>query len=298
MVGYEIYKMYLEELPDSSKVSSFTHLIYFPLIFKVSQIIHSFHSSLEIEHFLKLLHFSRSFVESFSFYSENSRLCHFVTHFCYDFHGGFSNSLNFQSKSHPLDSLGLNRVAPLRAEQRGRGGFLPNPNWMLNLFCLRAVFLLVLFDVLKSTTGEFEIDTKRGKVECVQCVQLWRSASSQKESRSCGPHASTCRGNACFMKQFKHTPVYQFASGCIHLEDWQLNQLEINRRYLETRMTRFGAILLCEDTFNQTTCICNRRDRCNSIHTRAPYTTMAEGLYQGVIDFDGIIGEIDPRLVI
>ena len=136
MTGCEICKMYLEgNFLILAKVSSFTHLIYFPLIFKVSQIIHSFYSSLEIEHFLKLLHFSRSFVESFSFYSENSRLCHFVTHFCYDFHGDFSNFLNFQSKSHPLDSLGLNRVAPLRAEQRGRGGFLPSPNWMLNLFC-------------------------------------------------------------------------------------------------------------------------------------------------------------------
>ena len=125
------------------------------------------------------------------------------------------------------------------------------------------------------------------QVECVQCVQLWRSASSHKESRSCGPHASTCRGNACFMSEqicaknqeieiFRAIQTYSrvsirlrlYSSGRLAVKSirglsfkylfFTIFKIQINRRYLETRMTRFGAILLCEDTFNQTTCICNR----------------------------------------
>ncbi|PIO65488.1 hypothetical protein TELCIR_12838, partial [Teladorsagia circumcincta] len=69
----------------------------------------------------------------------------------------------------------------------------------------------------------------------------------------------------------------------------------VNRRRSELRLRRVGAILLCEDTFNQTTCICNRRDKCNSIHARLPFSTYGEGIFSGVVNFDQIIAEQDPR---
>ncbi|VDM58856.1 unnamed protein product [Angiostrongylus costaricensis] len=131
-------------------------------------------------------------------------------------------------------------------------------------------------------------------VECVQCVQLWRSVSP-RDAKVCGPHAKTCKGSACFMRQCKHCPVYQYMSGCVDLTPWQIADLEVNRRRSELRMRRVGAVLLCEDTFNQTTCICNRRDKCNSIHARLPFSTYSEGIFKGVVNFDQIIADLDPR---
>lgn len=72
-------------------------------------------------------------------------------------------------------------------------------------------------------------------------------------------------------------------------------KFQMNRRTSELRMRRVGAVLLCEDTFNQTTCVCNRRDKCNDIHSRLPFATYAEGLFRGVVNFDTIIAAIDPR---
>ncbi|CAI4224210.1 unnamed protein product [Auanema sp. JU1783] len=146
----------------------------------------------------------------------------------------------------------------------------------------------------QTETASFELESNSGSVECIQCVQVWRSASV-KESRACGPHAPTCRGDACFMRQCKHCPVYQYMSGCVQLTPWQIADLEVNRRSTELRMRRVGAELLCEDSFNQTTCVCNRRDKCNSIHARLPYSTYSEGLFKGIINFDQVIGALDPR---
>ncbi|VDM75310.1 unnamed protein product [Strongylus vulgaris] len=155
------------------------------------------------------------------------------------------------------------------------------------------------------------------QVECVQCVQLWRAAS-QRDTRACGPHAKTCKGNACFMRKYteihrsakielvfhrklffsgqcKHCPVYQYMSGCVVLTPWQIADLEVNRRRSELKLRRVGSELLCEDTFNQTTCICNRRDKCNSMYARLPFSTYGEGIFNGVVNFDQIIAELDPR---
>ncbi|CAD6197359.1 unnamed protein product [Caenorhabditis auriculariae] len=133
--------------------------------------------------------------------------------------------------------------------------------------CLLAAFV---------SSNDFELETGGALVECVQCVQLWRSASAKE-------------------RQCKHCPVYQYMSGCVQMTPWQFSDLEMNRRHLELRMRRIGAVLLCEDTFNQTTCVCNRRDKCNSIHSRLPYTTYSEGLFKGVVNFDAVIGDLDPR---
>ncbi|CAL2032826.1 unnamed protein product [Caenorhabditis brenneri] len=161
-----------------------------------------------------------------------------------------------------------------------------------NGFSVVSVFILC--SMAQVTCEEFELENTEQLVECVQCVQLWRSASA-KEGKVCTSGASTCRGNACFMRQCKHCPVYQYMSGCVNFSPWQLADLEMNRRTSELRMRRVGAVLLCEDTFNQTTCVCNRRDKCNSIHSRLPFATYSEGLFKGVVNFDTIIAAIDPR---
>uniref|UniRef100_A0A8R1I4T9 Uncharacterized protein n=1 Tax=Caenorhabditis japonica TaxID=281687 RepID=A0A8R1I4T9_CAEJA len=155
-------------------------------------------------------------------------------------------------------------------------------------------FVFLLCSFAQVTCEEFELENTEALVECVQCVQLWRSASA-KEGKVCTSGASTCRGNACFMRQCKHCPVYQYMSGCVNFTPWQLADLELNRQTSELRMRRVGAVLLCEDTFNQTTCVCNRRDKCNSIHSRLPFATYSEGLFKGVVNFDTIIAAIDPR---
>ncbi|KAK5982449.1 hypothetical protein GCK32_010169 [Trichostrongylus colubriformis] len=123
-----------------------------------------------------------------------------------------------------------------------------------------ALFVLIslLSVIINVVNAELELDATIGlQVECIQCVQLWASAS-QRETKACGPHAKTCKGSACFMRQCKHCPIYQYMSGCVNLTPWQIADIEVNRRRSELRLRRVGAILLCEDTFNQTTCICNR----------------------------------------
>ncbi|CAB3404292.1 unnamed protein product [Caenorhabditis bovis] len=156
------------------------------------------------------------------------------------------------------------------------------------------ISIIVLCSSCLVNSEDFEIESTDSLVECVQCVQLWKSASI-KESKVCSNGATTCRGNACFMRQCKHCPVYQYMSGCVNLSPWQIADLELNRRSSELKMRRVGAVLLCEDTFNQTTCICNRRDKCNSIHSRLPFATYSEGLFRGIINFDSVIASIDPR---
>ncbi|WKX95672.1 hypothetical protein Q1695_012267 [Nippostrongylus brasiliensis] len=162
---------------------------------------------------------------------------------------------------------------------------------LYSCFYSSAVFLsLALFSITFDViNAEMELDASVTMVECVQCVQLWRSAS-QRDSKVCGPHAKTCKGSACFMRQCKHCPVYQYMSGCVHLSPWQMADLEVNRRRSELKLRRVGAILLCEDTFNQTT-----RDKCNSIHARLPFSTYGEGIFSGVVNFDQIIADQDPR---
>ncbi|KAJ1358933.1 hypothetical protein KIN20_017502 [Parelaphostrongylus tenuis] len=168
-----------------------------------------------------------------------------------------------------------------------------NP-WYLFHSSVSILLAALFFNALKMVEAELELDASAGLVECLQCVQLWRSVS-QRDTKGCGPHAKTCKGNACFMRQCKHCPVYQYMSGCVDLTPWQIADLEVNRRRSELRMRRVGAMLLCEDTFNQTTCICNRRDKCNSIHSQLPFSTYSEGIFKDVINFDQIIADLDPR---
>ncbi|CAJ0572359.1 unnamed protein product, partial [Mesorhabditis spiculigera] len=135
-------------------------------------------------------------------------------------------------------------------------------------------------------------------VECTQCVQLWRGAAGGRSgatAKTCDHGATTCRGDACFMRQCKHCPVYQFFMGCVHLTPWQIADLQATRKASDLLYHRVGASIMCEDQFNQTTCICNRRDKCNSLHTRTPHNTYSEGLFTGIINFDHAIAKIDPR---
>lgn len=62
-------------------------------------------------------------------------------------------------------------------------------------------------------------------------------------------------------------------AGCLTLNDWQLTDLTFTRQRAELLATRVGPTLLCEDSVNQTTCICNRRNKCNDIHARSPFST-------------------------
>ncbi|RCN29972.1 hypothetical protein ANCCAN_24262 [Ancylostoma caninum] len=89
------------------------------------------------------------------------------------------------------------------------------------------LFIGILSIIVQLVSAELELDASVGLVECVQCVQLWRTAS-QRDTRVCGPHAKTCKGNACFMRQCKHCPVYQYMSGCVDLTPWQIADLEVS----------------------------------------------------------------------
>ncbi|KJH49706.1 hypothetical protein DICVIV_04127 [Dictyocaulus viviparus] len=171
---------------------------------------------------------------------------------------------------------------------------LNSPNHFFRTITSVLFINIIALAVFPFVDAELELDTNAGLVECVECVQLWRSAA-QHDTKVCGPHAKTCKANACFMRQCKHCPVYQYMSGCVDLSPWQIADLEMNRRRSELRMRRVGAMLLCEDTFNHTTCICNRKDKCNSIHARLPFSTYGEGIFRGVANFDQIIGDLDPR---
>uniref|UniRef100_A0A1I8A9U7 RGM_N domain-containing protein n=1 Tax=Steinernema glaseri TaxID=37863 RepID=A0A1I8A9U7_9BILA len=84
-------------------------------------------------------------------------------------------------------------------------------------------------------------------------------------------------------------------SGCLHLTEWQVQDLEMSRRRAELLTARVGASLLCEDSSNFTTCVCNRRDKCNDIHARNPFSTYTGNVFGGIINFDSVIGNIDPR---
>ncbi|TMS34412.1 hypothetical protein L596_002010 [Steinernema carpocapsae] len=154
--------------------------------------------------------------------------------------------------------------------------------------------LSALFTLLFVNGAEFELDNRLPTVVCRQCVQLWRMVSRDK-NHVCGPNAPTCTGNACFMRQCKHCPMYQYMSGCLQLTEWQIQDLELSRRRAELMATRVGASLLCEDSSNFTTCVCNRRDKCNDIHARNPFSTYTGNLFGGIINFDAIIGNMDPR---
>lgn len=67
-------------------------------------------------------------------------------------------------------------------------------------------------------------------------------------------------------------------TGCLLLTEWQLADLALMKQRSDLLATRVGSILLCEDSVNYTTCICNRKDKCNDIHTRSPFTTYAGSL--------------------
>uniref|UniRef100_A0A1I8A8W0 RGM_N domain-containing protein n=1 Tax=Steinernema glaseri TaxID=37863 RepID=A0A1I8A8W0_9BILA len=75
-------------------------------------------------------------------------------------------------------------------------------------------------------------------------------------------------------------------SGCLHLTEWQVQDLEMSRRRAELLTARVGASLLCEDSSNFTTCVCNRRDKCNDIHARNPFSTYTGNVFGGIINFD------------
>ncbi|MFH4977712.1 hypothetical protein AB6A40_004421 [Gnathostoma spinigerum] len=154
--------------------------------------------------------------------------------------------------------------------------------------------ILLLISTVHSIVEEFELDTSLPTVTCRQCIQLWRSVSRDPKT-TCGPQTRTCTGNACFMRQCKHCPMYQYMSGCLTLTEWQTTDLAAARQRGELLATRVGATLLCEDSLNQTTCICNRRNKCNDIHIRSPFTTYAGNLFGGIINIDAQIAKIDPR---
>ncbi|CAG9530705.1 unnamed protein product [Cercopithifilaria johnstoni] len=142
-------------------------------------------------------------------------------------------------------------------------------------------------------TDDFELDRQLPTVTCQQCIQPWHMLA--KDSHSiCGPHSLTCTGNVCFMRQCKNCPVYQYMAGCLTLTDWQLTDLTFSRQRAELLATRVGATLLCEDSVNQTTCICNRKKKCNDIHARAPFSTYSAPLFGGIINFDAVITKINP----
>lgn len=106
------------------------------------------------------------------------------------------------------------------------------------------------------------------------------------------------------------SPTYRYH--CLLFYRKNENLIQATRKVSEILYHRIGAAIMCEDQFNQTTCICNgygnfylvrgkklitkfRRDKCNSIHTRTPHNTYSEGLFKGVINFDIAIAKIDPR---
>ncbi|VDN04639.1 unnamed protein product [Thelazia callipaeda] len=142
-------------------------------------------------------------------------------------------------------------------------------------------------------TDNFELDRQLPSITCRQCIQLWRIIA--KDARStCALQSRTCTGNVCFMRQCKNCPVYQYMAGCLTLTEWQITDLAFSRQHSELLATRVGATLLCEDSINQTTCICNRKDKCNDIHARAPFSTYNAPLFGDIINFDAIISKIDP----
>uniref|UniRef100_A0A0N5ARJ5 FLYWCH-type domain-containing protein n=1 Tax=Syphacia muris TaxID=451379 RepID=A0A0N5ARJ5_9BILA len=61
------------------------------------------------------------------------------------------------------------------------------------------------------------------------------------------------------------------------LTEWQLFEIAQARHTAELETIRVGAILLCENSGNQTTCLCNRRDKCNDPYVQLPHTT-----YKGI----------------
>ncbi|GMR36399.1 hypothetical protein PMAYCL1PPCAC_06594 [Pristionchus mayeri] len=158
----------------------------------------------------------------------------------------------------------------------------------------RSLLFFLLFLPLLSSGRHSELDETVAKVECLECVVTWSSSSQYSLAPKCG-HPRMCSGTACFMRQCKHCPVYQYMMGCLSLSRWQTEDIEFAKKEVEQRVSRVGAVLLCEDSFNQTTCICNRRDKCNSLHHNLPHSTYAEGFFSGIINFDVIIGRIDPN---
>ncbi|MCP9261662.1 Protein F46C5.2 [Dirofilaria immitis] len=128
-------------------------------------------------------------------------------------------------------------------------------------------------------TDDFELDLELPSVTCRQCIQLWHILARDSHS-TCGPNSRTCTGN--------------YMAGCLTLTDWQLTDLTFSRQRAELLAIRVGASLLCEDSVNQTTCICNRKNKCNDIHARTPFSTYSAPLFNGIINFDAIITKIDP----
>ncbi|KAE9553018.1 hypothetical protein FO519_003779 [Halicephalobus sp. NKZ332] len=161
------------------------------------------------------------------------------------------------------------------------------------------IFLLCSVQIEESHALKipFELDTDLPTVTCRKCVQLWTNPDDSPYK--CGPNSETCTGTACFMRQCKRCGLYQYISGCVRLTDWQLRDLQISRQRVELMNTRAGASMLCEDNNNHTTCICNRRDRCNDIHVRIPFSTYQGNLFRGILNIDAAINDFDgvlPRM--
>uniref|UniRef100_A0AC35TLC4 Zf-3CxxC domain-containing protein n=1 Tax=Rhabditophanes sp. KR3021 TaxID=114890 RepID=A0AC35TLC4_9BILA len=144
-------------------------------------------------------------------------------------------------------------------------------------------------------TRSFELDSSLQTVSCKQCIQLWTFHSKDQKGPLCGPHASTCEGNACFMRQCKQCGAYQYMSGCLTLTKWQLMDLQIARQKTEMVATRAGATMLCQDNDNHTTCICNRKDKCNDIHMRIPFSTYSGSGFSSILQVDEAIARLDPH---
>uniref|UniRef100_A0A0N4ZLQ1 Uncharacterized protein n=1 Tax=Parastrongyloides trichosuri TaxID=131310 RepID=A0A0N4ZLQ1_PARTI len=141
----------------------------------------------------------------------------------------------------------------------------------------------------------FELDTTLPTVTCRQCIQLWRFHAKDQKGPLCGIHAPTCEGNACFMRQCKRCGAYQYMSGCLKLSKWQLMDLQIAKQKGELVANRAGATMLCQDNDNHTTCICNRREKCNDIHMRNPFITYSGSTFSSILGVDEAITKIDPN---
>uniref|UniRef100_A0A0K0F3X1 Transmembrane protein n=1 Tax=Strongyloides venezuelensis TaxID=75913 RepID=A0A0K0F3X1_STRVS len=140
-----------------------------------------------------------------------------------------------------------------------------------------------------------ELDTSLPTVTCKQCIQLWRFHSKDQKGPLCGIHAPTCQGNACFMRQCKKCGAYQYMSGCLKLSKWQLMDLQLAKQKGELVANRAGATMLCQDNDNHTTCFCNKREKCNDIHMRNPFTTFQGSSFSTILQVDEAIAKIDPN---
>ncbi|VDD97044.1 unnamed protein product [Enterobius vermicularis] len=139
------------------------------------------------------------------------------------------------------------------------------------------LLLLLIFVTVVQCIENFELDFSVSSVTCRECVEFTKNVDKEA-TLSCRSHSKLCTGNACFMRQCQNCPVYNYVAGCLKLTEWQLLEIAQARLAAELVISRVGAILLCENSGNQTTCLCNRKDKCNDLYIRVPYTTF-KGIY-------------------